>query len=62
MTSPIEQTPDGMLNGLGTIADWGQKTQAEYEADRVNMLTEKTENITLFSVGASLVEIGRAHV
>lgn len=55
MTSPIEETPDGMLNGLGGIAAWGAKTQEEYETERVGMITDRTENISLFSLGANLV-------
>ena len=55
MTSPIEETPDGMLDGLGGIAAWGTKTQAEYEAERVGMINDRTENISLFSLGANLV-------
>ncbi|MCQ4119899.1 hypothetical protein [Rhodococcus tibetensis] len=62
MTSPIEQTPDGMLDGLGGIEAWGQKTQAEYEAERVNMITEKTEPISLFSVAQSLFKGGYASI
>jgi hypothetical protein len=58
MTSPIGDTPDGMLNGLGGIAAWGTKTQAEYEAERVALINDKTENISLFSIAMSLFKGG----
>lgn len=58
MTSPIEETPDGMLDGLGGIAAWGTKTQAEYEAERVGLIENKTEGISLFSLALTFFKGG----
>ena len=60
MTSPIEETPDGMLDGLGGIAAWGTKTQAEYEAERVSMIEDKTSGISLFSLALNFFKAGFA--
>ncbi|MGM5069833.1 hypothetical protein EU244_033965 [Rhodococcus qingshengii] len=53
MTSPdpTRPYPDGMLDGLGGIAAWANKTRAEYEADILGKVVESTEKITEFRDG-----------
>ncbi|MGF7125002.1 hypothetical protein [Rhodococcus sp. BE178] len=50
MTSPNPETPDGMLDGLGGIAAWSQKTQAEWETEMRGRLTGSTSGIKDFAL------------
>lgn len=50
MSSPNPQTPEGMLDGLGGIAAWSQKTQAEWEAEMRGRLTGSTTGIADFAI------------
>lgn len=55
MTSPDPSRPypNGMLDGLGGIAAWANKTRAEYESDILGGVTESTKKIKLFGGGVA---------
>ncbi|MDI9900527.1 hypothetical protein QM716_11755 [Rhodococcus sp. IEGM 1409] len=55
MTSPDPSRPypTGMLDGLGGIAAWANKTREEYEADVLGGVTESTKKIKLFGGGVA---------
>lgn len=55
MTSPDPSRPypHGMLDGLGGIAAWANKTRAEYESEILGGVTASTEKIKLFGGGVA---------
>lgn len=50
MTSPdpTRPKPHGMLDGYGGIAAWANKPRADYEAEMLGRVVDKTEGIKLF--------------
>lgn len=55
MTSPdpTRPYPAGMLDGLGGIAAWANKTRAEYESEILGGVTDSTKKIKLFGGGVA---------